>query len=191
MRFGFSAIFLLVFAILQPACGSFGSIVTMTGESVTVQLHGGSREEAELLAVEDSAILCLVHDRSPGAGSAAGAGVVKRIPVQSIAAIEVSGFRNDNWWIGVALFQVLPAIGLGVAASSADADAAAIVGVALIPAVLTTVLYAASGLPTPEFRDPISAEALMELRKYARFAGTLTEAQTEELLRVHGRERSD
>jgi len=191
MRFGFSAIFLLVFAILQPACGSFGSIVTMTGESVAVQLQDGGREEAELLAVEDSAILCLVHDRSPGAGSAVGAGVVKRIPAQSIAAIEVSGFRNDHWWIGVALFQVLPAIGLGVAASSADADAAAVVGVALIPAFLTTVLYAATGLPTPEFRDPITAEALMELRKYARFAGTLTEAQTEELLRAHGRERSD
>ena len=191
MRFGWSAIFLLVIAIVQPACGSFGSIVTMTGESVAVQLQDGGREEAELLAVEDSAILCLVHDRSPGAGSAAGADVVKRIPAHSIAAIEVSGFRNDHWWIGVALFQVLPAIGLGVAASSADADAAAIVGVALIPAVLTTVLYAASGLPTPEFRDPITAEALMELRKYARFAGTLTEAQTEELLRAHGRERSD
>ena len=191
MRFGFSAIFLLVFAILQPACGSFGSIVTMTGESVTVQLQGGGREEAELLAVEDSAILCLVHDRSPGAGSAAGAGVVKRIPAQSIAAIEVSGFRNDHWWIGVVLFQVLPAIGLGAAASSADADAAAVVGVALIPAVRTTVLYAATGLPTPEFRDPITAEALMELRKYARFAGTLTEAQTDELLRAHKRERGN
>ena len=113
------------------------------------------------------------------------------MPARSIASIEVSGFRNDNWWIGVVLFQVLPAIGLGVAASSAHADAAAVVGVALIPAVLTSVLYAASGLPTPEFRDPITAEALMELRKYARFAGTLTEAQTEELLRAHGRERSD
>ena len=191
MRVGLSAIVLLVIAIMQPACGPSGSIVTMTGESVTVQLHGGIREEAELLAVEDSAILCLVHDRSLEARSAAGAGVVKRIPAQSIAAIEVSGFRNDNWWIGVVLFQVLPAIGLGVAASSADAESGAIVAVALIPAVFTTILYAASGLPTPEFRDPITSQSLVELRKYARFGGTLTEAQTEELLRVHQRERNE
>ncbi len=191
MRFGLSAIFLMVIAILQPACGPSGSIVTMTGESVTVQLHGGNREEAELLAVEDSAILCLVHDRSLEARSAAGAGVVKRIPARSIAAIEVSGFRNDNWWIGVVLFQVLPSIGLGVAASSADADAGVVVGVALIPAFFTTVLFAASGLPTPEFRDPITSQSLDELRKYARFGGTLTEAQTEELLRVPQHEHNE
>ena len=191
MRFGLSAIFLMVIAIMQPACGPSSSIVTMTGESVTVQLHGGIREEAELLAVEDSAILCLVHDRSLEAGSAAGAGVVKRMPARSIASIEVSGFRNDNWWIGVVLFQVLPAIGLGVAASSADAESGAVVAVALIPAVFTTILYAASGLPTPAFRDPITSQSLVELRKYARFAGTLTEAQTEELLRAHNRERNE
>ena len=185
MKFGLSAIFLTFIAILQPACGPSGSIVTVTGESVTVQLHGGSREEAELLAVEDSAILCLVRDRNLAPGSAAGAGVVKRIPAHSIAAIEVSGFRNNNWWIGVVLFQVLPAIGLGVAASSAGAESGAVFAVALIPAAFTTILYAATGLPTPEFRDPITGQSLDELRKYARFAGTLTEAQTEELLRVH------
>lgn len=191
MRFAMSAMLPTVIAILQLACGPSGSIVTMTGESVMVQLHGGSREEGELLAVEDSAILCLVHDPGLDARSAPGAGVVKRIPVRSIAAVEVSGFRNDNWWIGVAVFQVLPAIGLGVAASSADADAGAVVAVALVPAVFTTIFFAASGLPTPEFRDPITSKSLMELRKYARFAGTLTEAQTEELLRAHHHERNE
>ena len=89
------------------------------------------------------------------------------------------------------LLQVLPAIGLGVAASSADAESGAIVPSTLIPAAFTTILYAATGLPTPEFLDPITSKSLDELRKYARFGGTLTEAQTEELLRVHQHERTE
>ena len=84
MRFGLSATVLLAIAIMQPACGPSGSIVTMTGESVTVQLHGGSREEAELLAVEDSAILCLVHDRSLEAEKRCGCRCCEENPAQSL-----------------------------------------------------------------------------------------------------------
>lgn len=145
----------------------------------------------ELLAVEDSAILCLAGDQGPVGPGTTNVGVVRRIPVDSISLIEVSGFRNDKWWIGVVVFQVLPAIGLGVAASSADAESGTVVAVALVPAVLTTLLYATSGLPTPEFQDPITRESLMELRKYARFAGTLTPAQTEEMLRKNSLEDSN
>ena len=56
----------------------------------------------------------------------------------------------------------------------------------MIPAALTTLQYASTGVPTPTFKDPISSEDLLELRKYLRFGGKLTSAQKEQLLRAHG-----
>ncbi len=173
---------LVVFSLLQISCGSVGPVATMTGEMATVRLHDKTRKSVELLAVEDSSILCFFasDDESPEGGR------VEEIPVRSISSIEVSGFRNDNWVVGVVLFQVLPAVGLTAAAASADADAGAILAISLIPAALTTIAFAASGVPTPRFEAPISDTELSELRKYARFGGKLSSVQKAEMLGVQG-----
>ena len=188
MRLGIQATLVMILSLFQTSCGSVGPIVTMTGETATVRLHDGSEQVVELLAVEDSAILCLAHDKALPVGGSVPAGRVKRFSAASISFIEVSGFRNDNWWIGVVCFQLLPAAGLGVAAASVDAEGGAVFLVCSIPAILTAFLYGISGLPTPIFTDPISRESLIELRKYARFGGTLTPPQKEKLLRMHGQE---
>ena len=176
------AVFALL-ALLQVSCASVEPMVTMTGETVNVRLRDGSEESAELIAVGDSSILCF-----PAAGDRVrGTRAVKEFPADSIEQITVSGFRNESWWVGVLVFEVLPAVGLAVAAGSANADAGAVFAVAMIPAGLTTLLYATSGLPTPTFEEPLSAEKLGELRKYARFAGRLTSSQKDQLLHMHER----
>ena len=176
----------MTLSLFQTSCGSVGPIVTMTGETATIVLRDGSQQVVELLAVEDSAILCLVHDEAFAGGASLAAGRVRVFPAGSISLIEVSGFRNNNWWMGVVFFQVLPAAGLGVAAASIGADAGAVFFVLSIPAIFTAVFFGASGLPTPTFRDPITGESLVELRKYTRFGATLTPTQKEQLLHMHG-----
>jgi hypothetical protein len=158
----------------------------MTGEMATVRLHDETKKSVELLAVEDSSILCFFasDDKSLQGGH------VAEIPASSISSIEVSGFRNDNWVVAVVVFQVLPAVGLTAAAASVDADAGAILAISMIPAALTTIAFAASGVPTPRFEAPFSDTELSELRKYARFGGKLSLLQKEELLRVQGLKES-
>jgi hypothetical protein len=183
MKFRIVIAIFVAFSTLQISCGSVGPIVTMTGETATVRLHDGTEESVELLAVEDSSIICLL----PQGTAATGPRRVVEIPGGSISRVEVSGFRNDKWWVGVVVFEVLPAVGLTVAAGAANADAGATFAVSMIPAMLTTILYAASGVPTPTFEDPLSAEKLGELRKYARFAGRLTSSQKDQLLHMQER----
>lgn len=188
MRFPLQVSIVATLSLLHTSCGPTGQMVTMTGETATIILHNGSKEIVELLAVEDSAVLCLAQDKAFAADASSAAGRVRIFPVGSISLIEVSGFRNNNWWMGIVFFQLLPAAGLGVAAASVDADAGAVFLVASIPALFTAFLYGISGLPTPTFRDPITNESLAELRKYARFGATLTPPQREQLLRTHGQE---
>ena len=190
MRSGMWVTVVVLLSVWQTSCRSTNATVTMAGEWATIGFRDGSQQIVEILAIEDSAIVCLANGETPPGGASSSAGRVEEFSASSISRIEVSGFRNDNWWIGVAVFEVLPAIGLAVAASSADADAGAVFAVSMIPAVLTTILYATSGLPTPTFEDPITDESLRELRKYARFGGKLTPTQKEELLRAYGQERA-
>jgi hypothetical protein len=172
-------VILTAISALQISCGSVGPVVTMTGETATVRLHDGTSQSVEILAVEDSSILCLP---APGDKSRATSGVTE-IPAGSISQIEVSGFRNNNWWVGVLVFEVLPAAGFAVAAGSANVeDPGAVFLAALMPAALTTFLYAVTGVPTPTFEDPVTSEKLLELRKYARYGGKLTSSQKEQLL---------
>lgn len=172
--------------VWQMSCRSTDATITMTGEEATIGFHDGSEQTVEILAIEDSTILCLADGESAAGKASAAPGSVKEFSAASISRITVSGFRNNNWWIGVVGFQVLPAAGLAAAAASVDAEAGAVFAVAMVPAFLTTLFYASSGLPTPEFGHPITDADLVELRKYARFGGRLTPAQKEGLLRAYG-----
>ncbi len=185
MKLTMGMVTLALFSALELSC-SVGPLATMTGETASIRLQHGASETVEIIAVEDSSILCL--PASPNKLRTTSR--VKEISTDSIARIEVSGFRNSNWWVGVVVFEVLPAAGLAAAAASANADAGEVFAVTLIPAAFTTLLYAVSGVPTPTFEEPLSTEKLLELRKYARFGGKLTASQKEELLGKKGRTES-
>ena len=59
MRLGIPAILVAALVMLLTSCVTVAPNVEMTGETATVRLHDGSRAEVEILAVEDSSILCL------------------------------------------------------------------------------------------------------------------------------------
>ncbi len=173
---------LVVISLFELSCGSVGPIMTTTGERATIQLRDQSEQSVELIAIGDSSIIC-------SAASSQGTSISVRtqeIHLENIAQITVSGFRNDKWWIGVVCTEVIPAAGIAIAASSAgSSDVGAVFAVSLIPAVITTILYATSGVPTPAFTSPLSSKDLDELRKYARFGGKLTATQTAQLLEAN------
>ncbi len=187
MRTGVCIVVSTILSMVHSTCSPSAQIMTMTGESATISFRNGEVHDVELLAVEDTSILCLMPEIPLRSGGFPGGSRVQEFPANSISEIRVSGIRNDRWYVGVLAFQVLPAVGLTVAAGSVDADAGAVFGVSMIPAVLTTLFYLGSGVPTPTFQDPISNVDLVQLRAYARFAGKLTPDQKDELQRAYGK----
>ncbi len=175
----------LFLSLVLASCGAPSPLLKATGETATVQLQTGKEYTVEILAVQDSTLLCLADASAVGGSATPPYREVARIPASSIASIRVSGFRNNNWYIGVLVFQVLPAVGLGVAAASANADVATVTGAALMPALLTTMMFVGSGVPTPTFEPPFTKESFHELRTYARFAGDLSSSELAQLLQSH------
>jgi len=170
-------------SICLLSCGAPSPMLKGTGETATVALQNGVNYEVEIIAVQDSMLLCI----GDGAPAAAPASVAARrimgVRPEKVASLTVAGFRNNRWVIGVVVFQLLPAVGIAVAAGSANVEDPLAVGlVCAIPAALTALAFAGSGEPTPSFDGPLSRQDLEAIRMYARFPGELTPAQVEDLL---------
>jgi hypothetical protein len=177
----------LFFSLVVCACSSQMQLMKGTGESVSVRLLTGSEWNAELVSVLDSGLVCVLDVPVAPAGLPDWRGRVVVIPAQVIEDIKVTGVRNPNWPIGILLYQVLPAIGLGIAAASVNGEnALPVTSAALVPAALSAIMLSATGLSSPAYRGPLGPRDLADIRRYARFAGTLSEEQMQSLLHTYG-----
>ena len=120
------------------------------GDSLSFDL-GTSRRRGELLAVTDTSFLLVAGGR------------VVEADRQEVLSVKVEGYENRDWAPNLLLFEVLPAILLGVAAASVDADPLPVVIVFSIPTLLNLMFFEGGGEAPPKWRDvwiPIQPEEI-------------------------------
>lgn len=176
--------------VMLLGCGGSPTMMRETGEELSLTLRTGEKVQAELICVQlpDSALLCAVPQLLPDHNPKAKRPGIARIHTTAIKSLTVNGFRNTQWPIGVLLGEVLPAVGLAGAAASIHGDAGTILLVSLIPAGLSAIFFAASGLHDPYYESGPTTENLSDMRKYARFGDTLSTDQVSRLLRSYQQE---
>ena len=98
--------------------------------------------------------------------------------IKDINVITVNGYSDRSWIIGVAAFQVVPAIVMGLAASTINGKegGGAITAIFLIPAVIEILFFETSTPKSPELKQP-DKNNISVLRKYARYPQELTREQ--------------
>ncbi len=177
-------------SFLLFGCGGPPTMMREAGEQMELTTKDKAHYEAELIAVQlqDSALLCAVSDLLPDRNGTAKRTGIALVKVSAIEALTVTGFRNGEWPFGVVFGEVLPALGLAAAAASVDADAGDVLGLTIIPAVLSAILFSTSGIHDPTYDSAPTGEELGEFRKYARFAVALSPEQVRQLLRSYHQE---
>jgi len=172
---------------LSVSCGPSIRNMKSTGDPAHILLQDEQLLKGELLAVSDSALYIYVQPASSHRQNVSGGGIFQ-VNLGDLKSVKVKGYSNKKWIGAVLVFQVVPIILLGIAASSEDADAGSGMAILSLPVLLTTLLFVASTPPEPGARSPVSPAELEKLRKYARFPQGLTPSQLEVLLAANHQE---
>ena len=147
------------------------------GQEIRADLKSGQSVKGELLSFQEGVFYIL--DKSEGPGR------IARISGADVASVRIKGFRNLKWIPFVVGLEVVPAavlIGTYMGESNGDVDPEMLL--ALLPAVLTTLIFAATR--SEESFEEVLIGPDISIRKHARFPNGLTPDQIDELLRQSG-----
>ncbi|HVO73674.1 MAG TPA: hypothetical protein VMT35_06600 [Ignavibacteriaceae bacterium] len=166
-----------VFYFISCSPGKY--TVSANGDTADIKLKSGKGFEAELISISDTAVFFeTIPDKLKENH------VLFYSLLKDIKSIEVQGYSGSGWIPSVLFFQVLP-VGLlcGAAASVDNSDIGAVALIFSVPAVLTTVLLAASEGDSPKWNDQMSLEEIGSLKLYTRYQVPLSEAEISRLLK--------
>lgn len=176
--------FVFIFALLFfTACASQNTLsVKATGDTAEiVMMRNNAKFIVELLAVQDNSLL-FNHSTSNEK--------IVSANLDDLQRITIKGYTNRKWIIPLVLFEVVPAVLLGVAASQAGVDnPGGVFLISLIPAMINYFVFEISTPNQPKFNNPFSTSDLRTLKKYARFPQGLTPDQLDQLLRINNQTR--
>jgi len=182
-------ILLIIFiVIISLACSASFRQLKPYGDKATMRVNSNIRS-FELLAIDQTGLLVISPDDHYERTTSSPAKIY-RIPKEQISDIKIEGYSNKNWILPVIIFQVIPAILLIIAASSAGAEmSAAGYAILLGPPALTLILFSSSTPADPAYHNPLDAQKLKDLKKYTRYPQGLSEKQLSFLLRAHDQEQ--
>jgi hypothetical protein len=161
------------------SCAPQSKLLQPTGDRATVAIRNRVTFLGELLAVSDSTVLFKIES---AIASALPQEKIISVRVDDLQSITIAGYSNKSWVTPLVAFEVVPALLLTAAASSAEAEAGSVLLIFSIPPALTYIAFATSTPRAPKFEHPFTPAQLESLKKFARFPQGLTLAQLEQLL---------
>jgi len=165
--------------LLFEGCAPKITYLSPTGDDTEVRLTDNNLIRGELLMVSDSEIFVVVAP-PPKLTSESAVYELHIVPVNQIQKLTIKGYSNRKWGASIVAFELVPAILLGLAAASADAEnPMAVTGIVSIPTLFSFVLLAAGTPPEPGIDHPITRDQLNGIRKYAHFPQELTAEELE------------
>lgn len=182
---------LLSLIVLFSRCASSNYTVQDKGDTAIIKIEDSTNNaasefnniEVELAIITDTSIVAIQYHKRYA--SEQQVGEVIEISFNSIKNIEIMGYSNSGWVLPVILFQVVPAILITIAAMSSSEDNAFIIAPLLIPAALTTILFATSDEETPSFMGKNLFEEKDKLKAYARYPNGLSTENFIRFLSLH------
>jgi hypothetical protein len=171
--------------LLDESCAPNIRYLSPTGDDIKVHLADNNLIRGELLMVSDSEIFVVV---APPLKCTPENAVYELhiVPVHQIQKLTIKGYSNGEWRANIVIFELIPAILLGLAAASADIDnPMAVTGVASIPTLFSFALLAVGTPPEPGADYPINNDQLNCIRKYAHFPQELEANELERYLSLH------
>ncbi len=140
--------------------------------------------DVEIVIVTDTSIIAIQYNDNIPIESQVGK--VIEIPFNKIKDIEILGYSNTGWVLPVILFQVVPAIILTITAITVNSENASIIAPLLIPAALTSLLFAVSDTEAPSFEGTNLFQEKEKLKLYAKYPNGLSSDNFEKLLYNYG-----
>lgn len=140
--------------------------------------------DVEIVIVTDTSIIAIQYNDNIPIESQVGK--VIEIPFNKIKDIEILGYSNTGWVLPVILFQVVPAIILTITAITVNSENASIIAPLLIPAALTSLLFAVSDTEAPSFKGTNLFQEKEKLKLYAKYPNGLSSDNFEKLLYNYG-----
>jgi hypothetical protein len=169
----------IMLILLFESCAPEIRYLLPTGDDIEVQLTDSNLIRGELLMVTDSAIFVVVAP-PPKYSSGNAVYELNVIPVPQIKKLTIKGYSNRKWRTSIVAFELVPAILLGLAAASADAEnPMAVTGIVSIPTIFSLALLSAGTPAEPGVYPPITRDQLNGIRKYAHFPQELTAGEFE------------
>jgi len=173
-------------AAFSAGCGPPESVLKPGGDIVQVTTRKDVQLTGELLAVRESTIV-IYRDNDPDGLSWTSKGRVVAINSVDVKKIEVQGYADRSWLKYVLIFEGIPTLILtGVAASVEGADAAAMFIAGMTLTGLNWLIFELSTPSPPGVEQPLVAETLYDLRKFARFPQDFTPSQMDSILATFG-----
>lgn len=157
--------FVMIFALEN--CTIPANDFTAEGETVTITAKDEYEKfEGELISVSCNTLYC-ISDYN-----------FKRIEFKDIRKISIERLNGNPMLTHGILFQIIPALLLGTAASMANIDNPEIVFlVAAIPGLITVLISTTTAEKNVEFFPPFVENKINELRKYCRYYQELSDEQ--------------
>jgi hypothetical protein len=174
----------MLVATFLVGCGSSEYVLKPAGDLIMLTTTKDVQFTGELLAVRESTII-ISSNYDPYRMRRTPMPEVVAIETIDLKKIEVEGYSDRSWGKYVLIFEGVPTLFFTIAAGEAQAD----VGSAFLAfSILTGLNYLAFELSTPSppgVEQPLSAEKLSDLRKYARFPQDFTPSQLDSLLTIY------
>ncbi len=174
-------IILCTVSLFFISCGSGSYMVKYQGDDVEIVTLGGLHVNGELVALSDTCAILISKEKKEQAGR------ILSVKLSNIKSIEVKGYSSQGWKTSVVLTQLVPAVVVGITASTVT-DAGQGLGIATllsIPALITYLLYDAASPDPPQWDSTQEATPIANLNKYARMPQGMSEEQLQELLKHH------
>jgi len=176
----------LIITILFSTCGLGPKILTYEGDKAEIEMKGGLQFTGELIMVTDTA-LYVISDLGSDQSATIKPNKIYQLSYTDINQITIDGYVNKGWLPGVIVFNIIPAVLMMIAASSADAEISG-TGVLILfaPPLLTLAIFSATQPDAPGHSSPFTTEQLNELKKYARYHTSLGDQQFRVILQKYG-----
>lgn len=171
--------------LLYDSCAPKIRYLSPMGDNIEIHLADNNLIRGELLMVSDSEIFVVVAPHLICTPENA-VYELHIVPVHQIQKLTIKGYSNREWRANIVIFELIPAILLGLAAASADLEnPMAVTGMASIPTLFSFALLAGGTPPEPGADYPITNDQLNGIRKYAHFPYELEINELERYLSLH------
>jgi hypothetical protein len=149
------------------------------GEKIKVTTENQRKWEGEFIFHDEQFVYLLMENKQEIHSE------VMSIPIETIVHIKVDLFVNRHWKGYVLVFQIIPALVLGMTYATYAEDIGGglgLAGVSLLPGGLSYLLFSTSQPKQPELWGKIDYEKLTGLQKYARYPFTPNPEQKHKIL---------
>ena len=174
-----------ILSFLLQSCSPVNLTPKPSGDIATIKMKTGKIHEGEFLFTKENNIY-LFLEKSLDDKRFSTSKIIAKANISEITSFKIEGYSNKKWILPVVLFEVIPALLLTIAASSAEANSGAVLAISSLPAIITTSLYLISTPSPPHLTEREMLYKLKEFSKYARFPQGLNDDQLDSFMKIYG-----